>query len=80
MALVHGGAVVPKLGISDGRSNDSSYTDLEHASDSGDPNRSHHLLKHSLSDGQKEEALAHFPDLDVKEAAREISKMGQREL
>jgi hypothetical protein len=40
----------------------------------------HHLLKHCLSDGQRVEALAHFGTDDVKEAAKEISRMGQREL
>ena len=45
-----------------------------------DPNRAHHLLKHSLSDGQRVDALAHFETDDVKDAAKEISKMGQRDL
>lgn len=42
--------------------------------------RTHHLLKHCLSDGQRMEALEHFGTDDVKDAARDISKMGQREL
>lgn len=42
--------------------------------------RTHHLLKHCLSTDQKGEALAHFNTGDVKEAARDISRMGQREL
>lgn len=48
--------------------------------DHSDANRTHHLLKHCLSDGQRGEALAHFSTDDVKEAAKEISKMGQRDL
>ena len=66
----------------DGRSNSSSITDLSRmdAGDPNDPNRTHHLLKHCLSDGQRTEALAHFGTLDVKDAAKDISKMGQREL
>lgn len=67
----------------DGRSNNSSSTDisrLDHSIDPNDPNRTHHLLKHCLSDGQRGEALAHFGSDDVKEAAKEISKMGQRDL
>ena len=45
-----------------------------------DSNRSHHLLKHCLSEGQRIEALAHFGTDDIKEAAKDISKMGQRDL
>ena len=40
----------------------------------------HHLLKHCLSDNQRTEALAHFGTDDVKEAAKEIARMGQRDL
>lgn len=67
---------------SDGRSNNSSSTDISRIdlSDLNDPNKTHHLLKHCLSDGQKNDALVHFGTLDVKEAARDISKMGQRDL
>lgn len=42
--------------------------------------RTHHLLKHCLTDGQRLTALEQFGTNDVKEAARDISKMGQREL
>lgn len=45
-----------------------------------DPSRSHHLLKHSLSDGQRVDARQHFSSYDVREAAKDISRMGQREL
>ena len=70
-------------GSLDGRSNNSSSSDIsrmDHLIDPNDPNRTHHLLKHCLSDGQRGEALAHFGSDDVKEAAKEISKMGQRDL
>lgn len=40
----------------------------------------HHLLKHYLSDGQRTAALEHFGVIDVKEAAKMVSKMGQREM
>lgn len=40
----------------------------------------HHLLKHYLSDGQRIAALKHFDTHDVKDAAKLVSKMGQREL
>lgn len=46
----------------------------------GHEQRTHHLLKHCLSNDQRGEALAHFNTADVKEAARDISRMGQREL
>eukprot|EP00887_Chlorella_sp_A99_P001904 scaffold18.g1904.t1 len=42
--------------------------------------RTHHLLKHCLSNDQKGEALQYFNTNDVKEAAKDISRMGQREL
>lgn len=61
-------------------SSSSELSHLDQGFDSSDPNRSHHLLKHCLSDGQRGEALAHFSSYDVKEAAKEISKMGQRDL
>jgi hypothetical protein len=68
----------------DGRSNYSSSTDMSRLNPDFDPNddlnRSHHLLKHCLSNGQRNEALLHFATDDVKEAAKEISKMGQRDL
>ncbi|GAB4813884.1 hypothetical protein N2152v2_000930 [Parachlorella kessleri] len=52
--------------------------------DSGDQQQSghktHHLLRHCLNMGQKQQALEHFNAQDVKEAAKEISRMGQREL
>ena len=73
----------------DGRSNNSSSTDISRMtgalsidipSDNADHNRTHHLLKHCLSNGQRTEALAHFGTDDIKEAAKEISKMGQRDL
>ena len=76
-ALLHSGSL-------DGRSNYSSSTDMSRLNTEFDPNddanRSHHLLKHCLSNGQRNEALAHFSTDDVKEAAKEISKMGQRDL
>jgi hypothetical protein len=63
------------------RSHNSSSTDMSRLGDDPlDANRTHHLLKHCLSDGQRGEALAHFSTDDVKEAAKEISKMGQRDL
>lgn len=40
----------------------------------------HHLLKHCLSEDQRTEALAHFGTDDVKEAAKDIARMGQRDL
>jgi hypothetical protein len=55
----------------------------DHSSSSqagADPRGLHHLLKHSLSDGQRIEALRHFDCTDAKDAARVISKMGQRDL
>lgn len=76
-ALLHAGSL-------DGPSNYSSSTDMSRLNPDFDPNddanRSHHLLKHCLSNGQRVEALAHFSTDDVKEAAKEISKMGQRDL
>jgi hypothetical protein len=45
-----------------------------------DLSKTHHLLKHWLSDGQRTAALAHFGTQDVKEAAKDVTKMGQREL
>ena len=42
--------------------------------------RTHHLLKHCLSHDQRGEALLQFGTTDVREAAKEISRMGQREL
>lgn len=75
--LLHSGSL-------EGRSNYSSSTDMSRLNPDFDPNddsnRSHHLLKHSLSNGQRNEALLHFSTDDVKEAAKEISKMGQRDL
>ncbi len=68
----------------EGRSYYSSSTDISRLNPefdpNDDPNRSHHLLKHCLSNGQRNEALLHFATDDVKEAAKEISKMGQRDL
>ena len=46
----------------------------------GEAHRTHHLLKHCLSSNQKVEALQQFNTTDVKEAAKDISRMGQREL
>jgi hypothetical protein len=75
--LLHSGSL-------EGRSNYSSSTDMSRLNPdfdpNDDPNRSHHLLKHCLSNGQRNEALLHFSTDDVKEAAKEISKMGQRDL
>jgi len=75
--LVHSGSL-------EGRSNYGSSTDMSRLNPefdpNDDPNRSHHLLKHCLSNGQRNEALFHFSTDDVKEAAKEISKMGQRDL
>ena len=48
--------------------------------DVDDLSKTHHLLKHWLSDGQRTAALAHFGTQDVKEAAKDVTKMGQREL
>ena len=77
-------AFVQGAGSADVQAHHSSASELSHLDqgfDSSDPNRSHHLLKHCLSDGQRGGALAHFSNADdVKEAAKEISKMGQRDL
>lgn len=40
----------------------------------------HHLLKHYLYESQRAAALQHFGTADVKEAAKMIGKMGQRDL
>ncbi|GAB4816633.1 hypothetical protein N2152v2_003679 [Parachlorella kessleri] len=40
----------------------------------------HHLLRHCLNADQRRQALQHFGSDDVREAAREIGRMGQREL
>ncbi len=40
----------------------------------------HHLLKHNLSSDRKVAALEHFGSCDVRDAARDISRMGQRDL
>lgn len=49
--------------------------------DSIDPSqRTHHLLKHCLSQSQRGAALQHFNTGDAREAAKEIARMGQREL
>ena len=40
----------------------------------------HHLLRHCLNTDQRRQALQHFGSDDVREAAREIGRMGQREL
>lgn len=42
--------------------------------------RTHHLLKHCLSQSQRGSALQHFNTTDAREAAKEIARMGQREL
>ncbi|PSC69809.1 grf-like transcription factor isoform B [Micractinium conductrix] len=42
--------------------------------------RTHHLLKHCLSQSQRSAALQHFNTADAREAAKEIARMGQREL
>ncbi|KAL4427974.1 hypothetical protein ABPG75_002063 [Micractinium tetrahymenae] len=42
--------------------------------------RTHHLLKHCLSQSQRGTALQHFNTSDAREAAKEIARMGQREL
>ena len=71
------------LGDSDGRSHASSCTgDAGRLADTAEQplNKTHHLLRHCLNSGQRQEALAHFSSQDVKEAAKEISRMGQREL
>jgi hypothetical protein len=39
--------------------------------------RNHHLLKHTLPEG---DVLTYFGTIEPKEIAKEISKMGQREL
>ena len=78
-------ATVP-VGVESG-SHNSSCTEAGlpgRLADSGDQQQSghktHHLLRHCLNMGQKQQALAHFNAHDVKEAAKEISRMGQREL
>lgn len=49
--------------------------------DSVDPaQRTHHLLKHCLSQSQRGAALQQFNTSDPREAAKEIARMGQREL
>lgn len=49
--------------------------------DSMDPaQRTHHLLKHCLSQSQRGAALQQFNTSDPREAAKEIARMGQREL
>jgi hypothetical protein len=68
----------PPTGL-EGRSNNSSSTDVTQLG-LLDDQRTHHLLKHCLSDGQRVDALAQFGAQDVKDAAKEISRMGQREL
>lgn len=45
-----------------------------------DHHRTHHLLKHCLPTNNQGEAMQHFGTEDVKEAARDISRMGQRDL
>jgi hypothetical protein len=56
----------------------STTTDLH---DGIDPSqRTHHLLKHCLSQSQRGAALAQFHTGDPREAAKEIARMGQREL
>eukprot|EP00889_Picochlorum_renovo_P001330 jgi/Picre1/28360/NNA_003766.t1 len=45
-----------------------------------DLSKAHHLLKHWLSQDQRIAALAHFGTQDVKEAAKDVTKMGQKEL
>lgn len=70
---------------SDGRSHASCSTDASvgaRLSDTAEQSlsKTHHLLRHCLNNGQRQEALAHFSSQDVKEAAKEISRMGQREL
>lgn len=42
--------------------------------------KTHHLLKHCLSASQRGHALQHFHTGDTREAAKEIARMGQREL
>lgn len=42
--------------------------------------RTHHLLKHCLSQSQRGAALQQFNTSDPREAAKEIARMGQREL
>lgn len=70
---------------SDHRSHDSSCTDASlpgRLSDTAEHplNKTHHLLRHCLNLGQRQAALEHFGSGDPKEAAKEISRMGQREL
>lgn len=48
--------------------------------DYDDYRSSNHLLKHCLSEGQRTAALEHFGVADIKEAAKMVSKMGQREM
>ena len=53
----------------------------QQACDSMDPaQRTHHLLKHCLSQSQRGAALQQFNTADPREAAKEIARMGQREL
>lgn len=63
-------------------SNDSSSTEMDVSGMTGDAGdqRTHHLLKHCLSMNQRDAALQHFSTCEVKEAAKDISRMGQREL
>lgn len=69
------------IATTDGPSIHSSMTELANLDpNDSDPNKTHHLLKHCLSNGQRTEALAYFNTMDVKDAAKEISKMGQRDL
>lgn len=71
------------LPASDSCSLASTSTDLLHQQqqDALDAaNRTHHLLKHCLSQSQRGTALAHFHTDDPREAAKEIVRMGQREL
>ncbi|KDD74203.1 hypothetical protein H632_c1492p0, partial [Helicosporidium sp. ATCC 50920] len=76
--------VVPAPGLSveiERASNASSSTDLELSAITGDlDQRTHHLLKHCLSTNQRDGALEHFSVHEVKEAAKDISRMGQRDL
>lgn len=43
-------------------------------------NGTRHLIKHQLNEAQRVTALEHFETNDVKDAARTINRMGQREL
>lgn len=59
----------------------STSTEQHCSADGLDPSqRTHHLLKHCLSQSQRVTALAHFNTADPREAAKEIARMGQREL